>query len=133
MHVPRATLAIYFHKEIKLDSLIALRVITVGIYIGSSLSGGKTCEGTSPCSGQAVNVLPWRVQGSPASSSCSTVPLAPGHAACCCSVSCGDSRGAVRTCTTGTTHPRSVGNTALGRKLVGKGRASFLRKMAFQK
>lgn len=130
MHVPRATLAIYFHKEIKLDSLIALRVITVGIYIGSSLSGGKACEGTSPCSGRAVNVLPCRVQGSPASSPCSAVPLAPGHAARCHSVSCGDSRATARTCTTGTMHPRSVGNTALGRKLLGR---ASLRKMAFQK
>lgn len=40
MHVPRATLAIYFHKEIKLDSLIALSVTMVGIYIGPSLSVG---------------------------------------------------------------------------------------------
>lgn len=40
MRVPRATLAIYFHKEIKLDSLMALSVITVGIYIGPSTSGG---------------------------------------------------------------------------------------------
>jgi len=47
MRVPRATLAIYFHKEIKLDSLIALSVIMVGIYIGPSLSGGDACEGTS--------------------------------------------------------------------------------------
>lgn len=44
MHVPRATLAIYFHKEIKLDGLIALSVIMVGIYIGPSPSGGDVCE-----------------------------------------------------------------------------------------
>lgn len=47
MRVPRATLAIYFHKEIKLDSLIALSVIMVGIYTGPSLSSGDGCEGTS--------------------------------------------------------------------------------------
>lgn len=48
MHVPRATLAIYFHKEIKLDSLIALSVTMVGIYIGPSLSGRDGFEGTNP-------------------------------------------------------------------------------------
>lgn len=48
MHVPRATLAIYFHKEIKLDSFIALSVTMVGIYIGPSLSGGDGFEGTNP-------------------------------------------------------------------------------------
>lgn len=52
MRVPRATLAIYFHKEIKLDGLIALSVIMVGIYIGPSLSGGDVCEE------QAAGVLP---------------------------------------------------------------------------
>lgn len=52
MHVPRATLAIYFHKEIKLDSLIALSVIMVGIYMGPSVSGGEVCEE------QAAGVLP---------------------------------------------------------------------------
>lgn len=61
MHVPRATLAIYFHKEIKLDSLIALSVIMVGIYEGPSLSGGVACKGTSLRQGWAADVLPRRV------------------------------------------------------------------------
>lgn len=141
MHVPRATLAIYFHKEIKLDSLIALSVIMVGIYIGPSPSGGDGFEGTNPmmrtsCRHPAKPGVLGRTPCQEGQCPANLLCLASGNPMGTPGRQDGHQAGRMRLPTAGTTSV-SVGKTqwysVLGDKLLGREEGHiFSRKLTFQ-